>query len=69
VKLGVYSIEGDLELAVEDQQDLFAIRSVGNAIEVGRDVQTPGAQLTASSGTGHVGAEPGAVRLECGRLC
>jgi hypothetical protein len=69
VELGVHPVEGDPQFAVEDKKDLFPIRSVSDAVEVGGDVETPGAQLIAPSGGGDIGAEPGAVRLECGRFC
>jgi hypothetical protein len=69
VEFGSDSVESYPQFTVENQQDLFPIRSVSDAFEVGRDFETPGAQLTTSARRGNVGAETGAVRLERGRLC
>jgi hypothetical protein len=68
VELGSDSVESYSQFTGENQQDLFPIRSVSDAYEVGRDFETPGAQLPTSTRGRNVGPETGAVGLEGGRL-
>lgn len=49
VELGSDPVESNPKLTVENKQNLFPIRTVSDTYEVGRDLETPGAQLTTST--------------------